>query len=516
MKKLVSIIMFIFAALSLQAQQTLSLEECRNLALEHNKNLKIAEENVRAAQELAKAAFTQFLPNFSAFGNYTWNQKNISLLGADALLPVGMKSADGSFGTGITSTSVPTPNADGTFSFKESAINNKFTLVDGKAVPIDAEGKPFDPSASPEKLEWKNYALLPKEALELDIKNVFVGGISFTQPIFMGGKIAQLNNIAKYNTKLAEAKAQSKSEELLVSVDEAYWRVVSVQNKMKLAQEYRNLIAKLDTNMTEMRQEGVSTKADALKVKVKLNEAEVSLTKAENGLRLSRMALNQLCGLPLEKEIGLSDADLEKPEEIQPLVSMEQAWGNRPEIKMLTQAGNIAEATKKIMASRFLPNIALTGSYITTSPNSFNGYENKFGGMFTVGVSAVVPLFHFGEKIHTYNAARSNTVVAKLEMEEAKEKIELQIRQNAYRIGESLKKQDATRKNIEEAEENLSSANEGFDEGVITSTDLLMAQTAWLSAKSDYIDAAIDVKLNNLYLKKSLGALRPENLRAND
>lgn len=510
MKKIFLLTQILCLATLLHAQQTLNLQQCRDLALEHNKSLKVAEENVRASKALSKAAFTQFLPNFSAFGNYTWNQKNISLLHDDAHLPVGVLDANGNFGTGITPTSTPTPNADGTFSFNDSAINNHFILVDGKPVPLDAQGNPFDPNANPESIMWKNYAILPKDAMQFDMQNIFVGGISFVQPIFMGGKIMQLNNIAKYNEQIAEARVQDKTEELLIQVDEAYWRVVSVENKVQLAKEYRALISKLDTNMTAMLEEGVATKADALKVKVKLNEAEVSLTKAENGLNLSRMALNQLCGLPLHDEIVLSDVDMEEVFETQPSVSIEQAWQNRPEIKMLTQIGNIAEANKKIMASRFLPNIALTGSYITTNPNSFNGYEKKFGGMFTVGVSAVVPLFHFGEKVHTHNAARSTAVIAKLELEEAKEKIELQINQNRYRIEESLKKQAATRKNIEEAEENLSYANEGFNEGVITSTDLLMAQTAWLSAKSEYIDATVDVKLNNLYLKKSMGVLHSE------
>lgn len=508
MNKIKLIIILICCVCSVSAQQALSLKQCQKLALEHNKSLQIAKENVKASQNLAKAAFTQFLPNFSAFGNYTWNQKNISLLGEDAHLPVGVMDANGHFGAGITASSVPTPNADGTVSFKESAINNKFTLVDGKPIPLDGQGKPFDPKINPENLMWKNYAILPKDAMQFDMQHIFVGGISFVQPIFMGGKIMQLNNIAKYNEKIAEVRVQNKTEELLINVDEAYWRVISVENKVKLAKEYRNLIAKLDTNMTAMLEEGVATKANALKIKVKLNEAEVSLTKAENGLNLSRMALNQLCGLPLHKEVALADANLNDITDIQPIIPIEQAWQNRPEIKMLTQMGNIAEANKKIMVSRFLPNIALTGSYITTNPNSFNGYEKKFGGMFTVGISAVVPLFHFGEKVHTLNASRSSAVIAKLELEEAKEKIELQINQNTYRIAESLKKQEATRKNIEQAEENLSYANEGFEAGVITSTDLLMAQTAWLSAKSEYIDATVDVKLNNLYLKKSLGILR--------
>lgn len=507
MKKILFITCCICCIPYVQAQKLVDLQECRQLALENNKSLKVAEENVRAAKSLSKAAFAEFFPNISAYGTYRYNQKNISLLSEDAHLPVGVLDANGNFGTGIGPNSRPTPNADGTFTFEESAINNKFMLIDGKPVPLDAQGNPFDPEKNPENLQWKNHAILPKDAMEFDMHNIFVGGISFVQPVFMGGKIVQLNNIAKSNQAIAEARVQEKTEELIVNVDEAYWRVVSLENKVQLAKEYRNLVAELDKNMEALQEEGLATKADALKIKVKLNEADVSLTKAGNGLNLSRMALNQLCGLPLEERMELKDANLKETLELQPSISIEQAWANRTEIKMLTQVGSIAEANSKIMASRFMPTIALTGGYVTTNPNVFNGYEKKFNGMFTVGVTAVVPLFHFGEKVHTLNAARTQAVIAKLELEEAKEKIELQIHQNSYRINESLKKQEMTRKNVENAKENLFYAQEGFDAGVITSTDLLMAQTAWLSAESEYLDATVDVKLNNLYLKKSTGNL---------
>lgn len=506
-KRLLGLCMIMIPLLSV-AQRQLSLEDCRSMAMSHNNSIKIANESVTAARSLAKAAFTQFFPNFSAFGNYTWNQKSISLLSEDGHLPVGVVDKNGNFGIG-TPTSSPKPNGDGTFSIDGLAINNKFVIVDKQPVPLDADGKPFDPKVNPEKLQWKNYALLPKSAMEFDMHHVFAGGISFVQPIFMGGKIVQLYNIAKSGEKVAETQLQEKTDELLMNVDEAYWRVVSVENKCKLAKEYHALIAKMDSDVQAMQKEGVATKADVLKVKVKLNEAEVALTKAENGLNLSRMALNHLCGIPLHEKVDLKDVNLDTLTEIQQAIPMEEVWKNRTEIKMLSQAQNIATANKKIMLSRFLPNIALTGSYIATNPNSFNGYEKKMKGMFTVGVSAIVPIFHFGEKIHTYNAMKSQEMITKLELEEAKEKIELQVNQNTYRISESLKKQSATQKNMEQAEENLAYANEGFGAGVITSSDLLAAQTAWLSAKSEYIDATIDVKLNNAYLKKSLGLLHP-------
>jgi outer membrane protein TolC len=497
MKKNFIYVLTLLAAMPMSAQ-TLSLDDCRRLAISHNKTVEIAKESVKAANELKKAAFAQFLPNFSANGTYTWNEKNLSLLSEDQYLPV------------------YTTKADGTLNFAGS-VNNSWTAVNGTYVPLDASGKPFDPTKNPEKILWKNYALLPKEAMEFDVQNIFTGTIGFTQPIFMGGKIRELYKTAQYGEKLAQANQENKSSELMIEVDEAYWRIISVENKLKLAREYRDLLSKMDKDVAVMIEEGVATKADGLKVKVKLNEAEVMLTKAENGLRLSTMALNQLCGLSLDQETTLADVTIEKTDEAPQLIPVNQALANRPEIKALTQMQNISKSQERLMYSRFLPTVGLTGGYLVTNPNVYNGYENEFGGMFTVSVVAHVPLFHFGEKIHTLNAAKTQSRIAEMQLDEAKEKIQLQIKQNSYKVAESMKKRNATQKNIEQAQENLKCANDGFEEGVITSTDLLAAQTAWLSAKSEDIDAAIEVRLNSTYLKKSLGTLEiPQTAEKNN
>ena len=488
MKKKVLIVIAIIASMQMYSQRELQLEDCRQMALTHNKSLQMAQESVNAAREMKKAAFTQFLPNFSANGVYTWNQKNISLLSDDQYLPV------------------YNMNANGTVNYSGSWNNSWKQVATGVYAPVDASGNVFDPKANPEKIQWKNTALLPKSALELDIKNVFAGTIGFVQPIFMGGKILELYHIAKYGENLANAQKENKTTELLLEVDEAYWRVVSLENKVKLAKKYLDLIAKVDTNVNILIEEGVATKSEALKVKVKLNEADITVTKAEDGLNLSKMALNQLCGIPLDETYTLVDTELAS-DKTTPLIPIDQALANRPEIKALTQVENIAKSNEKIMLSRFMPNIGLTGNYLISNPTSFNGYKNEFGGMFTVGVVANVPLFHFGDKFHTLNAAKSQHKIATLQLEETKEKMQLQIKQCSYKVTESLKKKVATQHNIENAEENLRYATEGFSAGVITSTDLLSALTAWLSAKSENIDANIDAKLCDLYLAKSLGTV---------
>jgi len=479
------------------AQTPVTLTECRQMAMDHNKSIAIADESIKAASELKKAAFTQFLPNFSANGTYLWNQKNVSLLSEDKYLPV------------------INYNADGTKNIA-SSVSNSWTQVNGTYVPLDANGTPFDPNKNPEKLQWKSTALLPKSELEFDMQNVFAGTIGFTQPIFMGGKIKELYNLAKYSENLAIANKESKSYELMQEVDEAYWRVISVQNKYALALEYRNLLAQMEKDVAVMIETGVATKSESLKVKVKLNEAEVMLMKAENGLNLSRMALNQLIGLELETKITLADTGLDDATEKVELVEAEPSVENRPEIKALTQMQNISKSNERIMFSRFLPTVALAGNYVITNPNVYNGYENKFGGMFNVGVVAHVPIFHFGEKIHTLNAAKAQHRISTMKLDEAREKIQLQVKQNSYKVIESIKQRNTTQSNMEQAKENLQMATDGFAEGMITSTDLLSAQTAWLSAKSEDIDAAINVKLTNLYLQRALGKMEiPQQTETN-
>ena len=61
--------------------------------------------------------------------------------------------------------------------------------------------------------------------------------------------------------------------------------------------------------------------------------------------------------------------------------------------------------------------------------------------------------------------------------------------------------------NILRADENLRTANLGFREGVITPTTVMEAQTAWLQAQSQKIDAEIDVRLSQVDLQKALGTL---------
>lgn len=491
-KYIVFLSITLFAWGHINAQQVVNLDDCRKMAIDNNKNLKIKKEQVIVAESLKKAARTYHLPNISATGAYFRNGDNVSLLSEDKFAPIGTLMEDGSFG------------------FTPDQINNQWVDVGGgQKVPLDANGNPFNPSTDPEKIMWKEYAYLPKESFTVDNKNMFVAAISLVQPIYAGGKIRAMNKIAGYSANLAIAEQDGELSDILYSVDATYWQVVSVSNKLKLAQDFKKLIEKLDNDVNDMVNEGVATKSDLLKVKVKLNEADLSVIKAQNGLSLSKMLLCQLTGMPMDSQFALADEDIKM--ESAPAVSeasVEQAYHNRTEIKQLEQVINMSNANVKLKLSEFLPNIGLTANYMWINPNPFNGFEKHFKGTWNVGVAVSIPIFHWGERVHTMNAAKAEHRVAEYKLEDTKEKIELQVRQATYKINEANKRLSMTEENVKSAAENLRMAEEGYKEGVMTLSNLMEAQVAWQSAYAERIDAAVDVKLTNAYLQKSLGNLK--------
>lgn len=486
----------ILAAFScmLHAQRVLSLDSCRNMAIANNKSLLIAKERMQKAHYDRKAAFTNFLPDFSATGTYMYFSDEISLLND------GQKSALNHMGTslqqGLTQAATPIiqhiaqTNPQLAASLQQAIQSGK---LDGMSTALNQLGNELT------------------DALRTDTRNMWAGAVTLMQPLYMGGKIRAYHRITKFSEALARTQHDAQLQDLILNTDDAYWTVVSLSYKKKMAESFLDLVNRLDGDVEKMIREGVATKADGLTVKVKVNEAEMLLTKVDNGLALSKMVLCQLCGMDLDTKFTLTDedrTDLQVSETV-PDDAVQRAWTYRPELKSLDWANKIYEDKVRVVRSEMLPSLALTGGYLVSNPSLLNGFENKFRGMWNVGIMLSVPVFHWNEGIYKVKAAKSEINIARLQQTEAQEKIELQVNQSLFKNTEAQKRLALSEKNMEKAEENLRYADKGFKEGVIPVTNVMEAQTAWLSAQSDRIDAQIDLKLAQTYLQKAMGTLGP-------
>ncbi len=499
MKKIVTICLLLGALLPAEAQTTLSLDSCRAMALRNNKQINASRLKKDVAYNLRKSARTKYMPKVDALGGYEWFSREISLLNSN------QKSTFSNIGTNLGS----------------SISSNLNTLVGdlvGQGVISPEMAQQIGQSLGEKlpALEGKGNTLGQGivDAFRTDTRNIWAGSVMLRQPIYMGGAIIAANKIADIGEQIAENDLDMQTQGTLYSIDRAYWTVVSLRQKQKLATSYRDLVKKLDVDVHKMIKEGVATKADGLKVDVKVNEADMQIMQVEDGLTLSKMLLCQLCGIPMDRKIELADENKEALDTSTPDVQLQQnaaadsAKSTRPELKMLQNTVDLTKQSVKLVRAAYLPHVALTGGYMISNPNVFNGFQKKFSGVWNVGVLVQVPVWNWFDGTYKVRAAKAAANIAQMNLDDTSEKIHLQITQSQFKVKEAEKKLNMAQKNIKSAEENLRCANLGFKEGVMEVTDVMAAQTAWQQAQSQKIDAEIDVKITQVGLNKALGILQ--------
>ena len=481
------------------AQRLLSLDSCRAMALRNNKQLSISRVKQDVAANLRKSARTQYLPHISALGGYEWTSKEISLLSDEQ--KENLSNLGTSLATGIS----------GKASEMLGQLPQGVWEMLG-AMGITPEGiagtlgKITMPLAN--SINGVGQGIV--DAFHTDTRNMFAGAVMVTQPVFMGGAIIAMNKMADIGEDMAANASEQQRQTTLFNIDKTYWQVVSLRHKQKLAQGYLELVKKLDGDVQKMIEEGVATRSEGLSVSVKVNEAEMMLTKIDDGLVLSKMLLCQLCGMPVSEQIVLADEEREdlSAVELVPQLEVEEALSNRPELKQLQNLLDLSKQQTNVLKAGNLPQVALTGGYMVSNPNLYNGFQRKFTGVWNVGVLVRIPIWNWGDVAYKVRASKGATTIARLQMDEAREKITLQVNQSNFQVQEANKNLEMTKANIRKAEENLRTADLGFREGVISSTTVMEAQTAWLQAQSQKIDAEIEVKLSQVNLKKALGTLQ--------
>lgn len=474
--------------------QPLTIDDCRRLASENNRQLAVSRVRQDVAENVRRAARTKYLPRITALAGYELTSREISILS---------QSQQGALNT-MGTTAV-------------TAFGN----IAGQEIGAMVEGGMLSPEAA-QMLQQRLGQLSGTaaeagnavgqtitDAFHTDTRQMFGGAIMLTQPVYMGGAITAANRMADIGERMAKAQLAQTEHETRYDTDRTYWLVVSLSHKRELAARFNRLVARLDSDVRKMIREGVATKADGLKVAVSLNESEMTLTEAENGIALARMLLCRQCGLPLDSAVTLADEQSATLPKAEPLTTgdTKTAIDRRPETQTLAEAVALTREATRMARASYLPQVMLTGGYLISNPNVFDSFHRSFAGVWNVGIMARVPVWSWFEGAYRVRATKAATTMARYELADARDKMTLEISQSRFKAQEADKRLAMAEKNITSAEENMRCADLGFREGVISSTDVIAAQTAWYKAESQRIDAEIEVRMARLALRKAMGAL---------
>lgn len=332
--------------------------------------------------------------------------------------------------------------------------------------------------------------------------------VGATQPIYAGGKIKLAQESTKKGVEIQETQKVLTASEVLLNVEKAYWQAVNANDKINLVKKNILLIQSILKDLNNLFVAGITYKNDVLRAQVQLNDAELNIVKAQDGLVLSKLYLVQLTGMGDSAKFIINDSL--SGNFIINNIALTDAVNKRPEIALLNKAIEIQQVQEKILKADSKPSIGLSINALAASgkqginPTNSSNFLGTYYGL----VSANIPIFDWGARKQKVKEQAYKIAAQQTQLEETKQLISLEVQQAWLQLNQSAKRIELSGASLEQAEENLRLSNDRFKAGTIVGKDLLEAQTIWEVANSNVIDAKVEYRINEAILKKALGALQ--------
>lgn len=459
---IIQLLFLTFCIIKPSLAQELTLGQCKEMALNQNMDLKISQEHILMGKNARKMAFSQFFPQIEGNASYIRLNKQFQLLDED-----------------FTSQSI----------------------IDNLPFPIS-----FLPIPIP--IDLSNISLLPSSDTRFGQENNFVFNVGLTQPIFAGGRIFEVYKMSKVGEQIASESAILERQKVLYETEDLYWNIVSIQEKQKVVEAYQKMLQNLEKDVEAYITQGVALRNDLLRVKLKQNEIDLNLFKINNGLKLAKMALCQKIGMDINSDITLSEAEIEIEEKDIVYENIRQsAILNRPELKLLEHSVKLTESALRISTGSFMPTLGFTANYLSVRPNPYRGLADEFGSDYMFGFVMNVPIFHWFEKHHSHALAKNSMNIAKLKLEDSRQKISMETLMISNEILEAKRRIEISKVSLDQTLENLKLIQDSYNEGMMKTAELIEAQAIWQEAQTNYIESKAMYRSLEIKLKKSSGEL---------
>ena len=446
-RKVMSILLFcLFSLLPIKAQQSYSLRQLTDSALQNNFAIRSAQASVAVAQEQRREAFTKYFPNVSAVG-VTFNANR------------GMAKMD----------------------------------IDPSALISPEMGATLAQILPPEAL-----AAMASPMSMTMMKNGTIASVTAMQPVFAGGQIVNGNRLAKVGEEVAQLQLQLSENEVEKTVSEYYWQLVSLREKQKTLAAVEALLGDLHKDADVAVRAGVALRNDQLQVELRQNDIQSQKIKLQNGIDIVKLLLGQYTGITHDFDVIAPDTA--QQEHLLPSPPEEVA-GVRllPEYQLLGKQVEAAKLQKKMAVGQNLPSVAVGAGY-----NYHNLLKNN--RTFAMVMATVsIPISNWWGGSHAINRRKIEYQKAIDEQQDKSELLQIRMKNAWNSVCESRQQMEIAQRSIEQAKENLRLNRDFYRAGTSRMSDLLEAQLLYQQAFDRHIEAYAEHQLKLLEYKQAAG-----------
>ena len=443
MKKIYFFIVGLACCGSATAQQTYTLDQLKQLAVENNYNLRSARNAIQQSKEQKSEAFTKYFPSVSATGVGLSFDKH--LIDIDLGLPANLVNL----------------------------------LPAGIELPSDIKM----------------------------IKNGVYGSVSAVQPVFMGGQIINGNKLAKVGVEASEIKLEASEDQVEMTTEQYYWQMVSIKEKLQTLSAIHQMLVELEKDVSNRVRVGAVNRNDLLQVQLRRGEVESMQLESENILTTISQLLAQHVGKPNEEiNVSIPDelSNMGKGDAPVMPVSLRQdhqsALNATPQYRLLAKNVEAHRLQHKMKVGENLPAVAVGASY---SWNNFLNDNNRGSGVLFATVN--VPISNWWGGSHAIKKKKLALDDAREMMEDSGQKLIIYMNNAWSAVETSHKKLLIAHKAIAQAEENLRLHRDYYRVGTTTMTDLLLAEEQYQQACDRYTDAFADFQTKQLEYLQATG-----------
>ena len=391
-----SLLSLLYLPLSSFAQQTYTLQQLKDSALQNNIAIRNAKHSIDAAQQQRKEAFTKYFPTVSGTG--LWFNADKGMAKTELNL--------------------------------SEQISPELGMTLAQMLPVEALaalGNPISISM---------------------MKNGTIAGVTAVQPIFAGGQIINGNKLAKVGEDVSRLQLQLSENEVERQTEQYYWQLVSLQEKMKTIEAVEALLTDIHKDVDVAVRAGVAMRNDLLQVQLRQNEVESQKVKLQNGIGILRLLLAQYCGLNNE-QFSVESTEMTDGSS-QPIVKQDcdQALLGTAEYQLLNKQIEATKLQRKMEVGKNLPTVGVGAGY-----NYHNLMENDhtFGMIFA---TVSVPISDWWGGSHAVKRKKIAQQQAEEQLADNSQLLKIRM-QNAWNnVEESRQQLQIAQRSIEQAEEN--------------------------------------------------------------
>ena len=349
------------------------------------------------------------------------------------------------------------------------------------------------------------------KATKYDIINgMYDFTLSASIPVYMGGKIKNVEKKAAIDTEISSLKTHQDERQLTMEIITAFLQIHHLKEQQGLINDKMKEDSINIKQVKALKANGVVTVNEVLRTSLQLSNHKMSWTELDNDIQIAEHKLKTILSLPENQEMHVNTEDLISENTEIPYVDelTETALHKNESVEMAHKYLSLKELDQKITKANYLPKITAGGEYFLKYPNMMffppEPYAYRLG---MIGVNLTYPIESLYKNKYKMQEAKENINLAKLQIEENEENI----RHNVY---EAYKKFEETDQKVKIAEEAITQAKENYRivrtkyvNKLSLITELIDADNAYLEAQSNLISVKINRQLKYYQLQYTIGNL---------